>query len=88
MIESLAAADFLCFTPLVTACEAESAASSPEASRDDGCRRSAVDDCLIELERFEVRFRFDEPEDDGDDIARLDDLVPFRELYVQISHEL
>ncbi len=69
LVESFGAADFLFLTPLVTACEAESAASSPEASRDDGCRRSAVEDCLIECWRFEVRFRFDEPEDDGDDIV-------------------
>jgi len=35
-VVSLDATDFLCLTPLVTACEAESAASSPEASREDG----------------------------------------------------
>ena len=35
LVESADAADFLCFI-LVTAWEAESAASSPEASRDDG----------------------------------------------------
>lgn len=67
LVESVDAADFLCFM-LVTAWEAESAASSPEASRDDGWRRSAVEDCLVELCRVEVRFLFPEPDDEGDDI--------------------
>lgn len=35
LVESAAAADFFCFI-LATAWDAESAASSPEASRDDG----------------------------------------------------
>ena len=68
LVESADAADFLCFM-LVTAWEAESAASSPEASRDDGWRRSAVADCLVELCRVEVRFLFPEPEDEGDDMV-------------------
>lgn len=68
LAESANAADFFCFI-LVTACEAESAASSPEASRDDGWRRSAVEDCLVELGRVEVRFLFPEPDDEGDDMA-------------------
>ena len=65
---SAAAADFLSLR-LVIALEAESAASSPEASREDGWRRSAVDDCLIELWSVVLRFRFPEPEEDGDDIT-------------------
>ena len=68
LVESADAADFLCFM-LVRAWEAESAASSPEASRDDGWRRSAVADCLVELGRVEVRFLFPEPEDEGDDMV-------------------
>ena len=51
-------------------CGAESAASSPEASREDGWSRSAVEDCLIEGWKVEVRFLFPEPEEDGDDIAK------------------
>ena len=66
-VESADAADFFCFV-LVTASEAESAASSPEASRDDGWRRFAVEDCLVELCRVEVRFLFPEP-DEGDDMV-------------------
>ena len=68
LAESADAADFLCFI-LVTAWDAESAASSPEASRDDGWRRSAVEDCLVELCRVEVRFLFPEPDDEGDDMV-------------------
>ena len=67
LVESANAADFLCFM-LVTAWEAESAASSPEASRDDGWRRSAVEDCSAEFCRVEARFLFPEPDDDGDDM--------------------
>lgn len=67
LVESTVAADFLCFI-LVRAWEAESAASSPEASRDDGWRRSAVEDCLVEHCRVEVRFLFPEPDDEGDDM--------------------
>ena len=48
LVESADAADFLCFI-LVTAWDAESPASSPEASRDEGWRRSAVEDCPVEL---------------------------------------
>ena len=68
LVESADAADFLCFM-LVTAWEAESSASSPEASRDDGWRSSAVADCLMELCRVEVRFLFPEAEDEGDDMV-------------------
>lgn len=38
--------DFLCLELEVTG-TAESSASSSEASRDDGCRRSAVEDFLM-----------------------------------------
>lgn len=67
LVESADAADFLCLI-LVTAWEAESAASSPEASRDDGWSRSTVKDCLVELCTVEVRFLFPEPDDEGDDM--------------------
>lgn len=63
----VASADFLSFI-LETAWEAESAASSPEASRDDGWRRSAVEDCFVEFCNVEVRFLFPEPDDEGDDM--------------------
>lgn len=68
LVGSADAADFFCFM-LVTAWEAESAASSPEASRDDGWRRSVVEDCLVELGRVEIRFLFPEPDDEGDDMV-------------------
>ena len=68
LVESTDAADFLCFI-LVTAWEAESAASWPEASRDDGWRRSAVEDSLVELCRIDERFLFPEPDDEGDDMV-------------------
>ena len=68
LVRSADAAYFFCFM-LVTAWEAESAASSPEASRDDGWRRSVVEDCLVELGRVEIRFLFPEPDDEGDDIV-------------------
>lgn len=49
---------------------AESAASSPEASRDDGWRRSAVEDFLAVEPRVEARLRLavPEPDDEGEDI--------------------
>ena len=72
--ESVNAVVFLCLL-LVLIWGAESAASSPEASREDGCRRSAVDDCLIEVWNAEVRFRFPDPDDDGDDIALVKELL-------------
>ena len=68
LVESAAAADFLCFI-LVTAGDAESAASSPEASRDDGWRRSAVEDCSVEPCRIDVRFLFPEPDEEGEDMG-------------------
>ena len=79
LVESADAADFFCFI-LATAWDAESAASSPEASRDDGWRRSAVEDCLVELCRVEVRFLFAEPDDEGDDMRNL------LELYTIFSY--
>lgn len=66
---SACAADFLCLL-LVTSCEAESAASSPEASREEGWRRSAVEDCLIE-DGAGLRFRLPEPDDEGEDMTKL-----------------
>ena len=69
LLESADSADFLCLI-LVTAWDAESPASSPEASRDDGWRRSAVEDCSVKLCRVEVRFLFPDPEDEGEDIWR------------------
>ena len=66
LVESAATADFLCFM-LVAAGDAESAASSPEASRDDGWR-SAVEDCSVEPCRIDVRFLFPEPDEEGEDM--------------------
>ena len=68
LVESAIASYFFCFI-LFTSWDAESAASSPEASRDDGWRRSAVEDCSVELCRVEARFLFPEPDDDGDDMV-------------------
>lgn len=65
LVESVDAADFLCF--ILVTWEAESAASSPEASRDDGWRRSAV--VVVALCTFEGRFLFPETDDEGDDMA-------------------
>ena len=48
---------------------AESPASSPEASREEGWSRSAVEDWAIDFERVDARFRFPEPEDDGEDMT-------------------
>lgn len=59
--------DFLCLL-LVTSWTVESSASSPEASRDDGWSRSAADNCLLVWARFVVRFRFDDPSEEGDDM--------------------
>ncbi len=67
LVESADAADFLCFM-LVRAWDAESAASSPEASRDDGWR-SAFEDCGVEVGRVETRFLFPEPADEGEDMG-------------------
>ncbi len=57
---------FLCLL-VVISWEAESAASSPEASREEAWRRSAVEDCLID-EGAGLRLRLPEPEEDGEDI--------------------
>ncbi len=51
---------------------AEPAASSPEASRDDGCKRSVVDDAGIAVVgSVDLRFRLavPDPVDDGEDIT-------------------
>lgn len=45
-------------------CEGESASSSPEASRDEGCSMSAVD-----VFATAVRLRFAEPWEEGDDMV-------------------
>ena len=71
-VASVDTADFLCLL-LVPMCGAESAASSPDASREDGWSRSAVEDCLIEGWNVEVRFLFPDPEDDGEDIGKFED---------------
>ena len=72
LVESIDVKSFLCLL-LVASGTAEPAASSPEASRDDGCSKSAVDDLVMLDGRVEVRFRLaiPEPEEDGDDMARL-----------------
>lgn len=67
LVESTEVEAFLCFVPLA-AVVVLSSASSPEASRDDGCRSSAVVEFLTDLSVDAARLRFEEPEDDGDDI--------------------
>ena len=61
------ALDFLCLLPIIFG--PESAASSPEASRDEGCWRSAVEDFAIGAWKVDPRLRFTEPEDDGEDMG-------------------
>lgn len=72
-LESVGAAVFLCLL-CRTDWGAGSAASSPEASREDGWSRSAVEDCwVIDIAGWliDVRFRFPGlVEDDGEDIVR------------------
>ena len=68
LLESLDGAGFLCF-PLATSCAVESSASSPDASRDDGCWSSATEDFFIPVDSVELRFRFPDPEDDGEDMV-------------------
>lgn len=68
LLESLDGADFLCL-PLAEFCAVESSASSPDASRDDGCWSSATEDFFITVGKVELRFRFPDPEDDGEDIS-------------------
>ena len=63
------ASAFFCFTILATLCAVESAASSPDASRDDGCCRSAGTSCLFAFSTVLALFRLLEPEDEGDDIS-------------------
>ena len=55
----------LLFGLLMTACDVESPASSPEASRDDAWRRSAG--ALVVS--IESSLRLPEPADDGEDIV-------------------
>lgn len=59
--------DFLCLL-LVTSWTVESSASSPEASRDDGWSKSAVDNCLLIWATCVVRFLFEDPADEGEDM--------------------
>lgn len=67
LLESLDGAGFLCL-PLAEFCAVESSASSPDASRDDGCWSSATEDFFMPVGRVELRFRFPDPEDDGEDM--------------------
>ena len=60
---------FLCLTADVMLCAAESAASSPEASREEGWRRSALFAAVV-LSRVEARLRLPDPDDEGEDIPR------------------
>jgi hypothetical protein len=65
-LESFELTDFLCFEGR----EGDSAASSAEASRDEGCRRSAVEDLSRSDGICVVRLRLAaEPVEDGDDIG-------------------
>lgn len=67
--ESARRIDFLYLFPM-TDCDVESAASSPEASREDGCSKSAVADWGIDPSICRFRLRFPEPEDDGEDMVK------------------
>lgn len=50
--------------------EGESASSSPEASREEGCCSSTAED--LSRSEADVRFRFAEPVDDGEDMMRFE----------------
>ena len=67
LFESIEVVVFLCFVPAI--CAAESPASSPEASLEDGCKRSCVEDLVIVVGRLLCLFLLPELEDEGDDIA-------------------
>lgn len=69
LADSIDSEAFLCLR-LVVNCAVESSASSPEASRDEGWRRSTVDGCSATPGNTEFLFRLPEPEDDGEDIIR------------------
>ena len=68
-VESIDIVDFLCLLLVGVCVEVSSPASSPEASRDEGCCSSTVEDFFIPVARFAVRFRFPEPDDEGEDIS-------------------
>lgn len=64
-LESTKLADFLC----LEARDGDTAASSADASRDDGCRRSVIDDLRRSEEGWIVRFRLaEELVEEGDDM--------------------
>ena len=68
LCESTEVVAFLCFVP-AGICAVESSASSPEASLDDGCRTSAVEEFLMAAVRSFCLFLLFELEDEGDDIC-------------------
>jgi hypothetical protein len=63
---SIEAGTFLCLW--VGVCTVESPASSPEASRDDGCCSSVTEDFFIAVIKVTFLLRFPEPEDEGEDM--------------------
>ena len=63
LVESIEAEDFLCLV-VALGRVAESSASSPEASRDDGCSKSFGTDVGAAL-----RFRLPVSEEEGEDIT-------------------
>lgn len=67
--DSADAVVFLCLL-FKTAWDVSSAASSPDASREEGWSRSAVEDCLRDGWIGDVRFLLLEPDEDGDDILQ------------------
>lgn len=62
---------FLCLVPAGIGV-VESSASSPDASLEEGCSRSAVDDLARSSGAPGLRFRLAEPEDEGEDIDALE----------------
>ena len=68
-VESIDAVVFLCLLFGDGCAPDSSPPSSPEASREEGCWSSAIDDFFIAVGRFALRFRFAEPEDEGEDIV-------------------
>ena len=66
-VESTEVTAFLCL--MAAGGVVTSAASSPEASLEEGCNRSAVELILIRSAGSTFRLRLPEPEDDGEDIV-------------------
>ena len=66
-VESTEVTAFLCL--VVEDCMPDSSASSPDASREDGWSKSAVEELFSMAAVSAFLLRFADPEDDGEDIV-------------------